>query len=75
MSTLQEKVAVKDVKIVFPEGLDERILEEVSKLAGKKVLNPIVIGNEKEIQAKAKELKLTLDGVKIYDPNTYEGME
>ncbi|WP_342623952.1 phosphate acetyltransferase [Bacillus subtilis] len=74
-STVQEKVAGKDVKIVFPEGLDERILEAVSKLAGNKVLNPIVIGNENEIQAKAKELNLTLDGVKIYDPLTYEGME
>ncbi|AII37478.1 phosphate acetyltransferase [Bacillus subtilis] len=74
-STVQEKVAGKDVKIVFPEGLDERILEAVSKLAGNKVLNPIVIGNENEIQAKAKELNLTLDGVKIFDPHTYEGME
>ncbi|MFP7231340.1 phosphate acetyltransferase [Bacillus subtilis] len=74
-STVQEKVAGKDVNIVFPEGLDERILEAVSKLAGNKVLNPIVIGNENEIQAKAKELNLTLDGVKIYDPHTYEGME
>lgn len=74
-STVQEKVAGKDVKIVFPEGLDERILEAVSKLAGNKVLNPIVIGNENEIQAKAKELNLTLDGVKIYDPHTYEDME
>lgn len=74
-STVQEKVAGKDVKIVFPEGLDERILEAVSKLAGNKVLNPIVIGNENEIQAKAKELNLTLGGVKIYDPHTYEGVE
>ncbi|MCY7867643.1 phosphate acetyltransferase [Bacillus spizizenii] len=74
-STVQEKVAGKDVKIVFPEGLDERILEAVSKLAGNKVLNPIVIGNENEIQTKAKELNLTLDGVEIYDPHTYEGME
>ncbi|WGD79574.1 phosphate acetyltransferase [Bacillus subtilis] len=74
-STVQEKVAGKDVKIVFPEGLDERILEAVSKLARNKVLNPIVIGNENEIQAKAKELNLTLDGVKIYDPHTYEDME
>ncbi|MCY8620663.1 phosphate acetyltransferase [Bacillus spizizenii] len=74
-STVQEKVAGKDVKIVFPEGLDERILEAVSKLAGNKVLNPIVIGNENEIQTKAKELNLTLHGVEIYDPHTYEGME
>ena len=39
------------------------------------MLNPILVGNEKEIQDKAKELNFTLDGVEIYDPHTYEGME
>ena len=72
---VQEKVAGKDVKIVFPEGMDERILVAVNNLAGNKVLKPIVVGNKEDIQAKAKELNLTLDGVDIFDPNTYEGME
>ncbi|MEC2164435.1 phosphate acetyltransferase, partial [Bacillus velezensis] len=72
---VQEKVAGKDVKIVFPEGLDERILVAVNNLAGNKVLKPIVVGNKEDIQAKAKELNLTLDGVDIFDPHTYEGME
>ncbi|KXZ22899.1 phosphotransacetylase [Bacillus nakamurai] len=72
---VQEKVAGKDVKIVFPEGMDERILVAVNNLVGNKVLKPIVVGNKEEIQAKAKELNLTLDGVDIYDPHTYEGME
>lgn len=72
---VQEKVAGKDVKIVFPEGLDERILVAVNNLAGNKVLKPIVVGNKEDIQAKAKELNLTLDGVDIFDPHTYEGMQ
>ncbi|WP_438420861.1 phosphate acetyltransferase [Bacillus siamensis] len=72
---VQEKVAGKDVKIVFPEGLDERILVAVNNLAGNKVLKPIVVGNKEDIEAKAKELNLTLDGVDIFDPHTYEGME
>ncbi|MEL4011443.1 phosphate acetyltransferase [Bacillus velezensis] len=72
---VQEKVAGKDVKIVFPEGLDERILVAVNNLAGNKVLKPIVVGNKEDIQAKAKELNLTLAGVDIFDPHTYEGME
>ncbi|WP_307892788.1 phosphate acetyltransferase [Bacillus swezeyi] len=74
-STVQEKVTGKGVKIVFPEGLDERILTAVNNLAGNKVLKPILVGNEEEITAKAKGLNLTLDGVDIYDPRTYEGME
>lgn len=74
-STVQEKVAGKGVKIVFPEGMDERILEAVQKLADGKVLQPIVVGKKQEVEAKAKELGLTLDGVDVYDPHTYEGFE
>ena len=57
------------------EGLDERILTAVNKLAGNNVLKPILVGNEQEIKDKANGLNLTLDGVDIYDPHTYEGME
>ncbi|MBG9910250.1 phosphotransacetylase [Bacillus xiamenensis] len=74
-STVQEKVAGKGVKIVFPEGMDERILTAVQKLADGKVLQPIVVGKQQEVEAKAKELGLTLDGVDVYDPHTYEGFE
>lgn len=74
-STVQEKVAGKGVKIVFPEGMDERILTAVQKLADSKVLQPIVVGKKQEVEAKAKELGLTLDGVDVYDPHTYEGFE
>ncbi|WP_353854285.1 phosphate acetyltransferase [Bacillus sp. Bos-x628] len=74
-STVQEKVAGKGVKIVFPEGMDERILTAVHKLADGKVLQPIVIGKKQEVEAKAKELGLTLNGVDVYDPHTYEDFE
>ncbi|MFP3821767.1 phosphate acyltransferase, partial [Bacillus sp. SIMBA_008] len=74
-STVQEKVAGKGVKIVFPEGMDERTLTAVQKLADGKVLQPIVVGKTQEVEAKAKELGLTLDGVDVYDPHTYEGFE
>lgn len=74
-STVQEKVAGKGVKIVFPEGMDERILTAVQKLADGKVLQPIVVGKKQEVEAKAKELGLTLNGVDVYDPHTYEGFE
>ncbi|NPC94516.1 phosphate acetyltransferase [Bacillus sp. WMMC1349] len=74
-STVQTKVAGKGVKIVFPEGLDERILKAISNLSEDNVLKPILIGNEQEIKAKATGLNITIDGVDIYDPHTYEGME
>lgn len=53
-STVQEKVAGKGVKIVFPEGMDERILTAVQKLADGKVLQPIVVGKNKKLKLKQK---------------------
>jgi phosphate acetyltransferase len=74
-TTLKEKVAGKDIKIVFPEGNDERVLTAVARLAAENMLQPIVVGDLGEINGLAASLKLTLDGVKIYDPKTYEHMD
>lgn len=74
-STLTEKVSGQNVKIVFPEGLDERILTAVNRLASEGIIQPILIGNEQQITNKAKEANLPLDGVEIYDPHTYSAMD
>ncbi|MEH7390113.1 phosphate acetyltransferase [Bacillus sp. JJ1503] len=69
---LQEKVKGKNVKIVFPEGTDNRILAAAGRLAEEKILTPILIGQIQEIEAKAKEMNLSLEGAEIYDPSQYE---
>jgi len=70
-STIKEKVSGKGVKIVFPEGLDERILKAVSRLKQDQAVEPILIGNVEEVQSKAKELGVSLEGIEILDPTTY----
>lgn len=74
-TTLKEKVAGKDIKIVFPEGNDERVLTAVARLAAENMVQPIVVGDLEEINGLAASLKLTLDGVEIHDPKTYEHMD
>ncbi|MGG3999221.1 phosphate acetyltransferase [Anoxybacillus kestanbolensis] len=74
-AALKQKVAGKNVTIVFPEGLDERILTAVGRLAAENVLQPIVIGDQEAVVQKAKELGLTLEKVEIVDPRSYEGMD
>ncbi|MGG6433143.1 phosphate acetyltransferase [Anoxybacillus sp. D401a] len=74
-AALKQKVAGKNVTIVFPEGLDERILTAVGRLAAENVLHPIVIGEQDAVVQKAKELGLTLEKVEIINPRAYEGME
>src|SRR5699024_4047924 len=60
--------------IVFPEGTDERILSATSKLAEEEILTPILIGEESEVLAKAKEMNVNIDKCKIINPLNYEKM-
>ena len=68
---LKEKVSGKNMKIVFPEGLDERVLTAAGRLAADGVLTPIIVGNIEQVEAKAKELNVSLDNAEIYDPANY----
>ena len=74
-TTLKEKVAGNNIGIVFPEGNDERILTAVARLAADNMVKPIVIGNVEEVNSLAQKLGLTLDGVDVLDPSTYEKMD
>jgi phosphate acetyltransferase len=74
-SGLKEKVSGKQLKIVFPEGLDERILAAVSRLANEKIMTPVVVGNKDEVSQKAADLGISLEGVEVYDPNNYPEMD
>lgn len=72
---LKQKISGHNLKIVFPEGLDERILKAAGRLAAEKLVTPILIGNIEQVQAKAKELGFLLDVAEVYDPAKYEGMD
>ncbi|MGF3105621.1 phosphate acetyltransferase [Rossellomorea aquimaris] len=74
-TTLTDKVKGKELKIVFPEGTDERILTAASRLAGDGILTPIVIGNVDEVNAKADQLGVKLDGCDVVDPASFSGMD
>src|SRR3954471_330198 len=72
---IKDQLNGQNMKIVFPEGLDERILTAAGRLAEDKVLTPILVGNIEQIEAKARELGVSLDAAEIYDPASYAGMD
>lgn len=72
---LKQKISGRGLKIVFPESLDERILRAVGRLAAENLLTPVLVGSTSEVKAKADEFGVSLDGVEIYDPASYEGMD
>ncbi|MBU8914947.1 phosphate acetyltransferase [Bacillus sp. FJAT-29953] len=72
---LKNKISGRGLKIVFPEGMDERIVRAASRLAEENLLTPILVGNIEQVQAKAQELGVSLDAAEIYDPASYAGMD
>ena len=53
LNVLQEKLSGKNVKIVLPEGEDERVLTAATQLQESDYVSPIVLGNEEKIKSLA----------------------
>ncbi|MCZ0702542.1 phosphate acetyltransferase [Natronobacillus azotifigens] len=73
--TLKSRLTGNARKIVFPEGADERILEAASKLGKEGLVQPVLVGQQNELEQKAAELQVDLTDVTIVDPNTYEAFD
>ena len=73
--SLKSKVKGKDIKIVFPEAMDARVLSAAARLASEGIVTPILIGQASLIQEKAKELNVSVEGIPSFDPNQYEEMD
>ena len=72
---LKQKISGRNLRIVFPEGTDERIIRAASRLAEDNLITPILVGNIEQVQAKAQELGVSVENAEIYDPTSYAGME
>lgn len=63
------EAAKRDVQtIVLPEGNEERTIAAAQKIYQMGLADPVLIGKEDEILAKAKELDVDLTNIKIIDP-------
>ncbi len=62
-------------KIVFPEGLDERILSAVAKLNKDGFVQPVLVGIKEKIEQRAKELQLDITEATILDPSEYSDFD
>ena len=72
LSVLQDKLSGKNVKIVLPEGEDERVLIAATQLQKTDYVSPIVLGNEDNIKSLASKHALDITQIEIIDPATSE---
>nr|WP_275432184.1 phosphate acetyltransferase [Staphylococcus sp. ACRSN] len=72
LDVLQEKLSGKNVKIVLPEGEDERVLTAATQLQTTDYVTPVLLGNKSNVEALATEKGLDLSNLEIIDPETSE---
>lgn len=70
--SLKFKIVRKGIKIVFPEATDPRILGAVVRLKAEELVDPYLIGNEKEVIEAAHARGIKTSGLTIVDPNNYD---
>ena len=75
MSIVQEATKAirgKNIRIVYPEGTDARILRAAVRHAKDGILHPILLGTREEVEKLAEEEGVSLEGVDFIDYQHYE---
>ncbi len=75
IETIKQKAKQNIKTIILPESEDKRVLEAASKAIAENFANIILIGNEQEVNQKAKENNLNISKAKIINPITSEKYE
>jgi phosphate acetyltransferase len=65
IQTLIEKAKKRPMRIVYPEGFDERIVVAAAKSAEMGIVQPIVVGDEREVKALALKNNVSADKLTI----------
>lgn len=69
-TSIKQQVAGKGIRIVLPEGKDERIVGAASALAKEGAVTPILLGQKDEIEEAAKKAGVSVDGIEVKTPET-----
>jgi len=61
--------------VVLPEGYDDRMVQAAGQIVKEGLAKVVLLGNPETLQAKAKELGASLDGVTLLDPKASPKLE
>lgn len=66
----RSRVRGRGLKVVLPEGEDERILAAARRLSDEGVASPVVLGEAEAVRARMSALGLARDGIDVRSPAT-----
>ena len=75
VSSFKEKVRGKELRVVLPEGRDERIVQAARRLRDEDIAQPIVLGRPEQIEAAIEKAGVTLDGIETINPRQNDKLD
>ena len=72
--SLKNKISGKNIKIVFPEGNDERIVKAAVRLANDGMIKPIILGSKETVEDSNNGQALP-ESIEVIDPDKYPSEE
>lgn len=75
METLRERVRGKGVKVVYPEGLEERAIRAAGMLRDADWVRPVLLGPTGKVTEAAAGFGVGLSGIEVRDPETDPGLQ
>lgn len=69
---LSAKISGKQIKIVYPEATDARVLGAAVRLKSDSLVDPILVGNPAEVKEIADARNWNIEHLTIIDPTTYD---
>ena len=72
--SLKNKISGKNIKIVFPEGNDERIVKAAVRLANDGMIRPIILGAKETVEDSNNGQALP-ESIEVIDPDKYPSEE
>ena len=72
---IKQTITDKHIKIVLPEGTDERVLQAAIKLHNEGLVIPILVGPHELVNAAATQFGINLTGIEIVDPAQFDQLD
>ncbi len=79
MTNLFEEIKLtisnKHIKIVLPEGTDERVLHAAATLHSEGIVTPILVGSQELVKVAANQAGVNITGIEVIDPVHFEKLD
>ncbi len=60
------------MRIVFPEGGEAKVLHAAQIIIDEEIAKPVLLGKRSQIEMKAHEMKIDMEGIEVIDPANFD---